>query len=152
MKKEKFLLMTLMLTLSSMVYAQSPETILKDFGNMLNQYCLTYYKSDFPDRYYQKGSLSVNTSEEDIKKAINALTGNFFLEGTHSYKGKLDNSHSNVKWQATIRQLGDSKYKVKFDKWYEKDPLPGWLGGQPAHWEEGRVREIIWDGFTLKEK
>ena len=133
MTKTKFFIIALMLSLSGMANAPSPRSIARAFERVLDAYCIEYYNIDFSGRSYVESSIVVNVPS-DPDDMVNPLTGAFELTGTHSYKGAFRNNHSGVKWRATIKKLGDSKYKIKFDKWYEADLL------NSAHWENGPTR------------
>ena len=135
MKQVKFLMVALMLAMSSVASAQTARGLIRAFETVLDSYCVEYYNTDFSGRSYVEGSLSVSipSNPED---AINPLTGALDLTGTHSYRGRFRNIHSGVRWRASIKRIGDSKYRIKFDKWYEKD---FW---RDAHWENGPTREF----------
>lgn len=134
MKKVKLLMLALMLAMSSMADAQTVRGLIRAFESVLDSYCVEYYNIDFSGRSYVEGSLvvSIPSDPEDV---INPLTGAFDLTGTHSYKGQFRNNHSGVKWRASIKKISDTKFRIKFDKWYEADLL------NSAHWENGPTRE-----------
>lgn len=144
MKRAKFLMVALLFATCNLVNAQSARAYIKAYEKVLEAYCLEFYNTDFSGRLYIEGSLSVSIPY-DPEDVFNPLTGNFELTGTHSYRGRTRSVHSGVKFRATIKQIGQGRYRVKFDKWYEKDPVPEWLGGQPAHWENGATREFRYE-------
>lgn len=133
MKKVKFLMVAMLLALSSVANAQTTRGLIKALEKVLDAYCIEYYNTDFSGRSYVEGSISIYIPS-DPEDVINPLTGALNLEGTHSYKGKFRNSHSGVKWKASVKSLGGNKYKIKFDKWYEPDFF------NSGHWENGASR------------
>lgn len=135
MKKVKFLLVALLLTIGAVAQAQTTRGLVKAFEKVLDAYCIEYYNIDFSGRSYVESSIVVNlpSNPEDV---LNPLTGCYDLEGTHSYRGKFRNGHSGVKWRASIKRLSSTRYRIKFDKWYEADIL------NPGHWENGPTREF----------
>jgi len=141
MRTVKILMIGIMLSMSSIASAQTVRGMLKAFQKVLDAYCVEYYNTDFSGRSYIEESLVVSIPS-DPEDALNPLTGAFELNGTHSYKGQTRQTHSGVKWRATIKMISNTKYRIKFDKWYEKDPIPTWLGGREAHWELGPTREF----------
>lgn len=134
MKQVKLLMVALMLSLSCAANAQTGKGLIKALEKVLDAYCIEYYNTDFSGRSYVGGSISIYipSNPEDV---INPLTGGLDLEGTHSYRGKFRNAHSGVKWRASVKPLGNNKYKIKFDKWYEPDLFSS------GHWENGATRE-----------
>ena len=127
-------MLALMLSLSCISDAQTVRGLIRAYERVLDSYCIDYYNIDFSGRSYVEGSIVVNIPS-DPEDVVNPLTGAFNLEGTHSYKGQFRNNHSGVKWRASIKQLSETKFRIKFDKWYEADIL------HPAHWENGPTRE-----------
>ena len=138
MKKVKFLILVLMLTMGSMANAQTARSIARAFEKVLDAYCIEYYNIDFSGRSYVESSIVVNVPS-DPDDLVNPLSGAFELKGTHSYKGAFRNTHSGVKWRATVKKVGENKYKIKFDKWYEPDLL------NSGHWENGPTRVFEYD-------
>ena len=134
MKQVKFLMIGLMLPMSSAASAQTVRGLVRALEKVLDAYCIEYYNTDFSGRSYVAGSLSVYIPS-DPEDLINPLTGALDLEGTHSYRGQFRNTHSGVKWKASIKELGGKKYQIKFDKWYEPDFF------NAGHWENGATRE-----------
>lgn len=124
-----------MLAMSSVASAQTVRGLIRAFETVLDAYCIEYYNTDFSGRSYVEGSLAVSIPS-DPEDVINPLTGAFDLSGTHSYRGQFRNQHSGVKWRASIKKIGESKYRIKFDKWYEKDMI------RDGHWENGPTREF----------
>ena len=134
MKKVKIFMMVVMLAVSSLASAQTANDYVQSFTKMLDKYCMEFYSEDFPGRYYQERTLSITSVNSD------PLTGEFSLKGTHSYKGKQLSVHTNVDWEATIEPLGNRKYRVKFDKYYEPDKI-GPIVIKEGHWEYGKTRD-----------
>lgn len=135
MKQVKLLMVAILLAMSSAANAQTARGLIKALEKVLDAYCIEYYNTDFSGRSYVGGSLSINIPS-DPEDVINPLTGALNLEGTHSYRGKFRNSHSGVKWKASIKQKGNNIYTIKFDKWYEADFFSS------GHWENGQTRDF----------
>ena len=138
MKNVKFLMVALMLAVSSMANAQSRE----DCREILEEFCLQHYETCFAERIYTKGSLAV-TKEPKVSK----LTGICSVEGTHSYKGQViafgrRKSHPNVDFKARIKRIGETTFKVEFEKYYEPDPFQN-----NGHWETCTKTVTIGDDF-----
>ena len=129
-----------MLVMNSMASAQSARAYINSFKRLLNEYCIKYYNQDFAGRTYNEGSLYIDIPD-DPEDLLDPLTGEFNLNGTHSYRGRTRNEHTGVAWRATIKPLGGNKYRIKFDKYYEedRDPLFGFVINK-AHWEKGPTR------------
>lgn len=134
MRTVKILMIGVMLSMSSVANAQTVRGMIKAFEKVLDAYCVDYYSTDFSGRSYIEESLvvSIPSNPED---ALNPLTGALELNGTHSYKGMFRNTHSGVKWRASILQISRTKFRIKFDKWYEADLF------RPGHWENGPTRD-----------
>lgn len=134
MKQVKLLIVTFILSISCAANAQTARGLAKAFEKVLDAYCIEYYNTDFANRSYIEGSISVSlpSDPEDI---LNPLTGAYDLEGKHSYRGAWRKIHSNAKWRASIKPLGNNKYEIRFDKWYEPD-----LWDRKGHWEIGPTR------------
>ena len=129
MKKVKFVILSVLLAFCSIASAQTEREYVAAFEKLLDTYCQEFYSDDFPDRYYREGTLKIGDAFRD------PLTEEFTLKGTHDYKGQSLKVHKGVKWEATIEKIAQRKYRIKFDKWYEKD----WFN--PGHWERGRTRD-----------
>ena len=136
MKTVKLCMLALLLAVSSVVSAQSARSIIKAYERMLNEYCIEYYSDDFVGRLYKEGSIAITCDPED---AIDPLTGEIVLSGTHSYDGKSLKTHTGVRWEAYITELGNGKYRIKFDKYYEPDKI-GPFTIQQGYMEKGRER------------
>ena len=139
MKNLKILMVAIMLIMSNVASAQTVKGLFKAFGQVLEEYCIEFYDKDFPGRTYIQETLVVNIPS-DPDDCFNPLTGEYELTGTHSYKGQTRSTHSNVKWRAYLKKISGNKYSIRFDKWYERDPLYP-FAGQDAHWEKGPKRE-----------
>lgn len=138
MKTVKLLMVALLLAVSSTADAQSRE----DCREILEKFCLEHYESCFSERIYIKGSLRV--TKDPIQSG---LTGICSVEGTHSYKGQViilghRKTHSGVEFHARIKRVGDTSYKVEFEKRYESDPFMN-----NAHWEKCTQTITLDDDF-----
>ena len=140
MKTVKLCILALLLTVSSAVSAQSARSFIKAFERMLDAYCIEYYSDDFEGRLYKEGSISITC---DPKDAIDPLTGEIVLSGTHSYDGKSFKTHTGVRWEAHITELGNGEYRIKFDKYYEPDKI-GPFTIQEGYWEKGLERNYTY--------
>ncbi|MBQ8152784.1 MAG: hypothetical protein IJ069_03790 [Prevotella sp.] len=132
MKKVKFLMVTLLLIMSSMADAQSTKA---QFRAVLDQFCQSYYESAFGGKQYIEGSLSVLTLESDEVNEV------IHVKGKHSYRGQYipffgRQTHSNVDYKADI-SVTDSGINIKFWKWYEADMRAS------GHWEGPCEKTII---------
>ena len=132
----------LLLSMSSIACAQSARAYINSFTRMLNAYCVDYYAGDFAGRTFNEGSLVVNIPS-DPEDLIDPLTGEYTLNGTHSYLGQTRAAHTGVAWRATIKPLGGNKYRIKFDKYYEPDKVMGFTINN-GHWENGPTREYAY--------
>lgn len=138
MKTIKLLMVALLLAVSNVASAQSRE----DCKEILEKFCEEYYESCFSERVYIKGSLTV-TKEPKVSR----LTGICSVEGTHSYKGQVllfgrRKTHTGVAFRARIKRVGNTAYKVEFEKFYESDPLQ-----HNEHWEKCTQTVEIDDDF-----
>lgn len=138
MKTVKLLMLALILAVSSVANAQSKE----DCREILEQFCLEHYESCFSERIYIKGSLRVTKDPKQSR-----LTGICSVAGTHSYQGQViafgrRKTHSGVEFHARIKRVGDTSYKVEFEKLYESDPFMN-----NAHWEKCTQTITLDDDF-----
>ena len=125
-------MIALLLAVSGAANAQSTKEQLK---SILEDFCVSYYDDAFSPKQYIEGSLTVKTVEADEAKGV------IKVKGKHSYRGQYiifvgRKTHSNVDFKAEITPTG-SGLKIKFWKWYEKDPMAD------GHWEGPCERTII---------
>lgn len=132
MKKVKFLIIALLLGMSSVASAQSKEV----FREILEDFCMSYYEDAFDGKQYIEGTLKVTSVEKDSK------TGIYKIMGTHSYRGRYypiwgRQTHSDRRFKAEAKETGDG-LKIKFWKWRDAD-----IQNPKADFEGPCVKTII---------
>lgn len=133
MKQVRFLIIVLLLALSSVANAQSTKEKIR---SLLEDFCVSYYNSAFSPKQYIEGSLKVSTLEPDeANKSIK-------VRGKHSYRGQYipfygRKTHDNVDFKAEVKPTSQG-VKIRFWKWYEPD-----LQDSEGHWEGPCEHTII---------
>ena len=118
MKQVKFLMVALMLAMSSAANAQLTK---EQYRAILEDFCISYYEDAFGGKQYIEGTLKVTSVE------INPSTGVYTVLGTHSYRGRYfpfwgRETHLDKRFKAEVSETRYGR-KIKFWKWRDADPL-----------------------------
>lgn len=133
MKKVKFLMIALLLGMSSVASAQTRAQI----KEILEQFCIAYYDNHFAPRQYVEGTLTVSTVEVD------EANGKIKVKGTHTCRGQHipfigRKTYSGREYKAELIPT-NAGVKVRFWRWYETDFQ------KEGHWEGPCEKTIIPD-------
>lgn len=114
MKKVKFLMIALMLSVSAMVSAQTKAEV----AEILEEFCAANYNECFDPRQYVEGTLVVKTLMLD--RANNKIK----VTGTHTCRGQSIMGHretySGREFKAELK-LSQYGYDIKFWRLYKAD-------------------------------
>lgn len=132
MKTIKFLMVALLLSISSMANAQTKSQI----RAILEQFCVENYDNCFSPRLYVDGSLTVTSVDVD------EANGKIKVKGTHTCKGQSipffgRRTYTGREYKAELIPSSVG-VKVRFWRWYEADP-----GQNNAHWEGPCEKTIL---------
>ena len=132
MKKVKFIMIALMLSVSGIANAQTRAQI----QAILEQFCVEHYDRHFAPRQYVEGTLRVTSVDIDEDNGKIKVKGTHTCRGQHiPFIGRRTYAGREFKAELLPAKIG---IKIRFWRWYAPD-----TPGQEGYWEGPCEKTII---------